>query len=98
VKAEHVMPQSFGRFKNNLTLIETVCDVCNEYFGNNLELDLGRGSWEGLSRYTHGVKPPDQYKSHGARSGLTFKIREGKLKGAYATLKYSKEMQQLVWP
>lgn len=33
-KAEHVIPQSFDVFKNNLTLIDLVCDDCNQLFGN----------------------------------------------------------------
>jgi len=37
-KVEHVMPQSFGLFTNNLTLVNTVCDDCNQYFGDNLEI------------------------------------------------------------
>jgi hypothetical protein len=27
-KVEHVLPQSFGRFLNNLTLRDIVCDLC----------------------------------------------------------------------
>jgi hypothetical protein len=37
-KVEHVIPQSFGHFENNLTLRNVVCDDCNQYFGDNLEL------------------------------------------------------------
>jgi hypothetical protein len=35
-KVEHVLPQAFGRFRDNLTLKDTVCDDCNEFFGNPL--------------------------------------------------------------
>jgi len=41
-KSEHVLPQSFGVFENNFTLNGVVCDSCNKYFGDNLELDLAR--------------------------------------------------------
>ena len=50
IKVEHVIPQSFGLFKNNLTL-KCVCDVCNQFFGDNLEMIMGRDSFEGLFRY-----------------------------------------------
>jgi len=50
-KTEHVLPQSFGKFKNNLTLNKIVCDTCNQYFGDNLELPLGRETLEGMARF-----------------------------------------------
>ena len=37
-KVEHVLPQSFGRFRNNLTLARMVSDECNQFFGNHLEI------------------------------------------------------------
>jgi len=39
IKTEHVMPQSFGLFTNNFTL-KIVCDDCNKYFGDNLEIPM----------------------------------------------------------
>lgn len=30
---EHVLPESFGSFKNNFTLKNMVCDVCNVFLG-----------------------------------------------------------------
>ncbi|HMJ10624.1 MAG TPA: HNH endonuclease [Polyangiaceae bacterium] len=53
-KVEHVVPQSFGRFEGNLTLINVVCDDCNEFFGNELELYLARDTPDGLSRFRFG--------------------------------------------
>ena len=50
-KVEHVIPQSFGVFKNNFTLNKVVCDDCNNYFGDNLEIDLARDTYEGHSRF-----------------------------------------------
>ena len=53
---DHVIPQAFGRFQNNLTLNELVCDDCNQYFGDSIELSLGRDSLEGIARYNHGIR------------------------------------------
>lgn len=53
---EHVVQEAFGRFKNNLVLHELVCEECNEYFGNGLDLALARDSLEGLHRYERGLK------------------------------------------
>src|SRR4051812_32898742 len=40
-KREHVMSRALGMFEQNWTL-DCVCDDCNKYFGDNLELPLGR--------------------------------------------------------
>lgn len=48
---DHVIPQSFGTFEDNLTLVETVCKECNQFFGDNLERLLARGSFEGFYRF-----------------------------------------------
>ena len=95
-KAEHVLPQSFGRFQDNLTLIDTVCDECNQYFGNNLELHLARNSLEGLDRYQHGIKQVADYKSLGSKSKMIIRLEEGEFKGAYAYLAYSEEHKSFV--
>lgn len=88
-KTEHVLPQSFGKFKDNLTLNKIVCDTCNEYFGNNLELHLGRDSFEGMARFDHNVKRSNEFRSPGKESRLSIKLNEGPLKGAYAYREYS---------
>jgi len=36
-KREHVLPQSYGLFEDNWVL-DCVCDSCNQYFGDKLEL------------------------------------------------------------
>ncbi len=95
-KADHVIPQSFGAFKNNLTLQNTVCDDCNQYFGDQLELALARDSFEGLSRYEFGVKAPDQFKSVGKKTRITTKIAEGPWKGSFAYREYSQQQDQVV--
>jgi hypothetical protein len=97
IKAEHVMPQSFGLFQNNFTLNGIVCDDCNQYFGDNLELDLGRDTFEGISRYEHGTRNPKDFKSLGPRSRIRLKIAEGVLKGTFSYLAYSQELN-LVTP
>jgi len=83
-KAEHVLPQSFGRFEDNLTLNEVVCDHCNQYFGDELELYLARDTPDGLNRFRYGLKDAQDYKSLGKRSTLTFRIDSGPLAGAHA--------------
>lgn len=90
-KTEHVLPQSFGRFKKNLTLNEIVCDDCNQYFGDNLEITLSRDTFEGMSRFEYKIKKPKEFKSPGKNSRLSVKVNEGLFKGAYAFLEYSGE-------
>lgn len=79
-KREHVMPQCYGTFTpNNLILNKTVCDECNQYFGEKIELYLGRDTIEGVVRYKYGIKPSKLPKRH---KRLNFKIHEkGELKG-----------------
>lgn len=91
-KAEHVIPQSFGRFENNFVLNENeylVCDACNQFFGDNLELALARDTLEGQSRVDLGIKKPENFKSPGHQSRIRIKIAEGNFKGAYTYLDYS---------
>ena len=86
-KKEHVIPQMFGRFKSNLVLRNFVCDNCNQYFGDNLELALGRDTIEGvIMRAKLGMinKIPKKYER------LKFKITSGEHKGKIAKLITSK--------
>ncbi len=55
-KREHVMSRALGTFEHNWTL-GCVCDSCNQYFANNLELPLGRDSREALLRIDLGLRP-----------------------------------------
>lgn len=55
-KREHVIHQCLGRFKQNFVLHGIVCDSCNQYFGDGIDLVLGRGSLEGFIRPWHGMK------------------------------------------
>jgi hypothetical protein len=52
---EHVVPESFGHFENNLTLIHMVCNECNAYFSGEFELFLARDSLDGMMRYRYGL-------------------------------------------
>ncbi len=84
------MSQSFGKFEDNLTLHGVVCDDCNQYFGDTLELILGRDTNEGLARVQHGVKRPKEFKAL-SRGRVTLKIAEGPFKGSHAYLAYSEK-------
>lgn len=95
-KTEHVLPQSFGRFENNLTLNGVVCDTCNKYLGDNLELYLARGTLEGGFRFKHGIKDPKEFKSLGKRDPIIIKVGEGPFKGAYAYRIYSEQDRTVV--
>jgi HNH endonuclease len=88
-KSEHVIPQSFGKFLNNFTLLCLVCDACNQFFGDNLELVLARDTLEGQSRTDFGVKKAEDFRSPGHQSRIRIKIAEGPFKGAYAYRNYS---------
>lgn len=57
VGREHVIPQAFGRFHQNLTLA-CVCDDCNSYFAQELELSVARDGVEGFLRLQRGLKSP----------------------------------------
>lgn len=95
-KTEHVLPQSFGLFENNLTLNGVVCDSCNTYFGDNIELDLARGTLEGSFRFEYGIKEPKEFKSLGKRNPVIIKVAEGPFKGAYAYKIYSEVDEAIV--
>ena len=78
-KREHVIPQGFGRFTtNNLVLKNIVCDDCNKYFGEKIELFLCRDSYEGFERIRHGIEPKKPLKN---RKRIKNKIASGQFKG-----------------
>lgn len=95
-KAEHVLPQSFGKFKANLTLIDIVCDECNQYFGDKLETYLARDTLEGQMRFTHGLKVPEDFKTVGRETRMVLKRAEGSYTGCHVKRKYSKEKAEVV--
>jgi HNH endonuclease len=95
-KVEHVLPQSFGKFEQNFTLQYVVCDTCNEYFGNNLEIHLGRDTYEGQLRFTHGVKDASDFKSPpGRHTRVTLKYAEGEFAGRFVARRFSKEKRAI---
>lgn len=96
IKTEHIIPQSFGVFKNNFTLNDMVCDDCNKFFGDNLEIEFARDSMEGLMRYDHNIKNPSEFKTIGNRSRRVYRLPDGELKGAYAYPKYSEEAGRIL--
>jgi len=77
---EHVTPQAFGLFTNNLVL-KCVCDDCNRYFGRELDLKLARDSPEAFDRITVGLKPATEFESLGPRSTSHVEFQEGPLVG-----------------
>lgn len=95
-KVEHIIPQSFGLFKNNLTLRREVCDDCNQYFGDNLEIVLARDTFEGSSRFEFKLQKPTEFKSFGKKSRMVIKVAEGEYEGAYAYRDYSQEEDRVV--
>lgn len=55
---EHVVPQAFGNYEpTSFILCGAVCDPCNQYFGDTLDLKLSRDSIEAIRRLQYGVKP-----------------------------------------
>lgn len=95
-KVEHVIPQSFGLFKNNFTLIKIVCDDCNQYFGDNLEIALARDTYEGQSRFDFNLKKAEDYKSAGKKSRIVIRVADGPFKGTYAYREYSPDRNDIL--
>lgn len=95
-KAEHVLPQSFGRFENNFTLRDSVCDECNQYFGDNLELALARDTYEGHLRFSHRVKDQAEFRPFGSASRIVMRVLEGPFEGAFAYRQYSPQAAEVV--
>lgn len=89
------MPQSFGRFDDNFTLHGVVCDDCNQYFGDHLELYLGRDTLEGQTRFRHGVKTLEDFKPMGRSGRIVVRCAEGPLKGCYMQRYYSAEKENM---
>jgi len=41
-------------------MLDSVCQKCNQFFGDELELRFARGAFEGMLRYQNGVKAPPE--------------------------------------
>lgn len=93
---EHVIPESFGAFENNFTLIKAVCWECNKYFGDKLELFLGRDTFEGMLRFMQGAKAPKEFKFLNNRRILFRLSEDGPWKGAILKLGFSEEKNKIV--
>ncbi len=92
-KREHVIPQCFGKFSpDNIILYETVCDECNQYFGEKIELFLGKDSFEGIERLRHGIKPKKLLKN---RKRVKSKICEGEWKGVIVIERYQDNSNEI---
>jgi len=90
---EHVIPQCFGKFApDNLILYQTVCDECNQYFGEKIELFLGRDSLEGIERLRHGIKAKKALRN---RRRVKSKVYEGEWKGVIVTEKAQKNSNEI---
>ena len=89
-KVEHVLPQSFGTFEpQNFILRNVVCDECNQYFGSNLEIHLGRDTYEGQLRFTHGVKDASEFQSAGQQTRIVLKLAEGPFAGCFVKRRFA---------
>ena len=66
-----MIPRSFGRFRNGLTL-SCVCGVCNQFFGDHLELLFGRETGESVVRFQYGLRDS---VAGSRRSRLTARIK-----------------------
>lgn len=54
---EHVVPQAFGTYQENLTLHDNqVCKECNSAFSKEIEVKITRNSYESVMRVSKGVK------------------------------------------
>jgi hypothetical protein len=95
IKAEHVLPQSFGKFKQNFTLHNVVCDSCNQYFGSNLEIYLARDTYEGQLRFTHGIKDASDFKPSRRHSRVAVKLSEGPFAGCFVIRQYSQQKGEI---
>ena len=69
-RREHVMPESFGKFRSNLTIF-CVCDTCNSFFGDTIERTLSRDTIFGLLRIQHGLKPVNKVHQIGRKITTT---------------------------
>lgn len=77
---EHVLPEAFGTYLDNLVLHGCVCRSCNDYFGRTLDGPLARDSKEGLDRFGHGLVTAKKGRRLGKR--IAVRQRGGRFEGA----------------
>lgn len=92
---EHVLPQSMGTYKKNFVLKKTVCQICNSAFGNELELFLGRDTFEGLMRFELGTVKSDD-KKLGLKRINTKNNEPGDWYGAIIDIHYDSAKEKVV--
>jgi hypothetical protein len=90
------MPQLLGHFRENMVLHNTVCRDCNNNLGKQLELWLGRHSFEALQRWRFGQKPiSDLGKLRG--KGVKLRLPLGSpWEGAVVVLRGNSEANELM--
>ena len=93
---EHVLPEAFGKFKNNLVLHGVVCNKCNSGFGETLELVLGRSTIEGVVRYMSKLKKAKDFKFMGKTKRFTVMLAEGFWKNALMELGYDETKDEII--
>ena len=76
---EHVIPESFGSFGSQTPTLKCVCDVCNSYFGRELDTLLARETLEGIGRYKQGKFS----KERRLQKRLRITLREGEETGEF---------------
>lgn len=95
-RPEHVMPRAFGHFEANLTIF-CVCEACNQWFGNNLEVSFTRNSGEAILRLLFGVKPQSEATEIGGhRIDITAADGSTRFAGAKSFFKESADGKRLV--
>lgn len=82
---EHVLPQAFGTYENNLTLTQSVCCDCNQFFGDHLESVLAEGSFEAVRRLDYGIRSPEAAR-YLRRDRVSFSLSGGKWDGLAMSL------------
>ncbi len=93
--SEHVIPQAFGRFKNNPTL-HCVCGDCNKFFGRELEVFLARDSAEALLRMRYGLKTKSGRRRLGTSRLKIRVIEQGDWYGALVEMWRDSSSQKLL--
>lgn len=84
---EHVIPEAFGKFKNNFVVHDTVCNKCNQKFGDEIDLILSRESYEGkILRYTEWNKDIDNFKEYKKFKSENIVLIQNELSGTIAEL------------
>jgi len=85
---DHVLPEMFGTFENNL-INHDVCGDCNRiHFGQKLETRFGRNSAEAIFRLIFGAKPADEAHHIGGDRVMATYMEDDEFRGARIRLTY----------